>query len=197
MFQLGNDGMADNDRSKDKSLEALDFIINVLREHEQNLDKSIDQLATVTEQIGETDTLNANLKKAEEKLDYLLKEVTSLAGYLENSPKEVAPTERKERELHTNSSPAASPAVLQAGLSIIMQCTMWEDFQILAIHPQTLTFSYNENEKVFQASALKGNQLITYAGALPSFPLILKMWLSRNLEIAEQNIFEGQLDKPE
>ena len=46
--------MSENPSSKDKSLETLDFIINVLKEHEKNLDSSIDELTTVTEQIAET-----------------------------------------------------------------------------------------------------------------------------------------------
>jgi hypothetical protein len=189
--------MAENRGSKDKSLEALDFIINVLREHEQNLDKSIDQLATVTEQIGDTEELSGKLEKAEEKLDNLLKELTSLAGYLAKAPKEAVSTDVKDRGLQIQAAPALSPAVFQAGLSVILNCKTWEDFQILAIHSQTLTFSYDENAKVFQADALKGNQMITYAGVLPSFQLILKIWLSRQLDVAEHNIFEGSLDKPE
>jgi seryl-tRNA synthetase len=188
--------MAENRGWKDKSLEALDFIINVLREHEQNLDKSIDQLATVTEQISGTEELNGKLEKADEKLDNLLKELTSLVRYLANPPKEAAPTGMKERGLQAQEASALSPVVFQAGVSVILNCTTWADFQILAIHPQTLTFSYDENEKVFRANALKGNQMITYAGAPPSFPLILKMWLSRQLDVAEHNIFEGSLDKP-
>ena len=43
--------MSENPGSKDKSLETLDFIINVLKEHEMNLDKTIDELSTVVEQI--------------------------------------------------------------------------------------------------------------------------------------------------
>ena len=49
--------MAANPGSKDKSLEALDFIINVLKEHEQNLDKSISEFASVTEQMGNIDVI--------------------------------------------------------------------------------------------------------------------------------------------
>jgi hypothetical protein len=64
------------------------------------------------------------------------------------------------------------------------------------MHAQALTFSYNEDEKVFQADALKGNQIIKYTGALPNFSIILKTWLSRQLAITERNILEGFLDKP-
>ena len=63
------------------------------------------------------------------------------------------------------------------------------------MHPQTLSFSINETDKVFQAEAVKGNQIITYTGSLPSFSLILKAWLSQQVGIGELNIFEGSLAK--
>jgi hypothetical protein len=43
--------MVENPGSRDKALEALDFIFNVLKDHEQVLDKSIRDLAIVTEQM--------------------------------------------------------------------------------------------------------------------------------------------------
>ena len=64
------------------------------------------------------------------------------------------------------------------------------------MHVATLSFTYKEAEKVFQAEALRGNQVIVYAGALPNFSKILKAWLSKELDVSEQNILEGFLDKP-
>ena len=84
--------MGETPDSKDKSLEALDFIINVLKQHEQNLDKSIDQLATVVEQIGNTDALRGKMETVEEKINNLQKEVTNLIGYLSNDLKIPHPT---------------------------------------------------------------------------------------------------------
>jgi len=40
--------------SKDEALEALDFIINVLREHEKDLDRLINELGTITGRLGDT-----------------------------------------------------------------------------------------------------------------------------------------------
>jgi len=185
--------MAENRGSKDKSLEALDFIINVLKEHEQNLDRSIDQLATVTEQIGGTEELNVKLEKAEEKLNNLLKEVANIVGNLPKAAKETSPTAGKERELRSQTTFFESPTEVHGGLSLILHCKTWEDFQTLATHAQKLTFSYEEGERVFQANALKGNQMFTYAGALPIFSLILKIWLSKQFDISEQNILEGSI----
>jgi seryl-tRNA synthetase len=188
--------MAKDPGSKDRSLEALDFIINVLKEHEQNLDKLINQLATVTEQIGDIDALNGKVENVEEKINIMQKEVTNLIGSMSNAPKEALQAAVKEQELQAQATPAVSLGVVQGGTSVILRCKQWEDFEVLAMHAQALTFSYNEDEKVFQADALKGNQIIKYTGALPNFSIILKTWLSRQLAITERNILEGFLDKP-
>jgi len=188
--------MAGNPGSKDKSLEALDFIINVLKEHEQNLDKSINEFATVTEHVGNTDALNGKLEKVEEKISTLQKEITNLIGILSSSPKETLSTVVKKQEPQTETKPGTSVALVQGGLSVILHCKQWRDFQALALNAQTVSFNYKEAEKVFQAQALKGNQLILFSGIPPNFSIIFKTWLSKQLGITETNILEGFLDTP-
>ena len=188
--------MAGNPGSKDKSLEALDFIINVLKEHEQNLDKSISEFAAVTENVGNTDALNGRLEKVEEKIGTLQKEITNLIGILSNSPKAALSAAIKKPELQTEATYASSMAVVQGGSSVTLHCKQWRDFQSLALNAQTVSFSFKEAEKVFQAEALKGNQLILFSGALPNFEIILKTWLSRQLGVAEGNVLEGFIDNP-
>jgi hypothetical protein len=184
--------LAKNPQSKDDSLEALDFIVNVLKEHEKDLDKLINELATVTEQLGDTGELSGKVEKVEEKINSLQKEVTNLITYMSSStpstPKEALPAAVKEQTSQTAPVP-----VLQGKPSVILRCKQWEDFQTLAFQAQTLSFSYKEDEKVFQADALKGNQIITYNGALPKFSSILKAWLSKQLDVPETNILEGVL----
>jgi flagellar capping protein FliD len=195
---IGKDGTWELDRlakdpqSKNGSLEALDFIVNVLKEHEKDLDKLINELTTVTQQLGETGELSGKLEKVEEKIDNLQKEVTNLISYLSSvAPKEAFPAAVKGR---VDEAAQAAPAmVVQGGPSVILRCKQWEDFQTLAFQAQTLSFSYKEDEKVFQVDALKGSQIISYSGALPKFSAILKAWLSEQLDVPEKNIFEGIL----
>ena len=194
MSGLEMEEMAGNSGSKDKSLEALDFIINVLKEHEQNLDKSIAEFAEVTEHMGNTDVLNGRIENVEEKLGTLQKEITSLIGILSNSPKEKMSFLAKKQDLQTEATCVASVALVQGGPSVNLHCKQWRDFQSLALNAQTVSFSYEEAEKVFQAEALKGNQLIIFSGALPNFGVILKTWLSRQLGVEEGNILEGSID---
>jgi hypothetical protein len=52
--KIGVELMSKRPQSKDEALEALDFIVNVLKEHEKDLDRLINELGTVTEQLGET-----------------------------------------------------------------------------------------------------------------------------------------------
>jgi seryl-tRNA synthetase len=187
---VGVDILAKNPQSKDDALEALDFIVNVLKEHEKDLDKLINELATVTEQIGDNGELSAKVEKVEEKIDTLQKEVTNLIGYVSNAPKEALPAVSAKQ---ANETAPAAVATVQSGPSVIMRCKQWEDFQTLALKAQTLSFTYKEEEKVFQAEAIRGNQFITFNGALPKLSNILKMWLSKQLEVPERNIVEGTL----
>jgi hypothetical protein len=185
---LGADALAKDPQSKDEAFEALDFIVNVLKEHEKDLDKLISELATVAEQLGETGELVGKVEKVEEKINSLQKEVTSLIGYLSSAQKEAIHANVKAQAGET-----ASLVTVQGGPSVILRCKQWEDFQTLAFQAQTLSFSCKEEEKVFQADALKGNQVITYSGQLPKIPPILKSWLSKQLNIPEKNILEGIL----
>ena len=181
--------MADNSNSKDKALEALDFIINVLKEHEESLDKSIDALATITEQMGDPSSLNGKVEKIEAEINSLQEEVANLISHLPTTQKEMQSVVSKE-QMHPLVQPESSMVP-----SLILGCRQWEDFIIFASNAQTLSFGYNEAEKVFQANALKGNQIITYKGSLPNFSIILKAWLSEHLAVPEHNILEGSLEK--
>jgi len=178
--------MSKKPQSKDEALEALDFIVNVLKEHEKDLDRLINELGTVTASLGETGELSTKVEKVEERIGGLQNEISSLINYLSTSPREApALTEAQKTEV--------MQASMIHGPPVILRCKQWEDFQTLAFQAQTLSFMVKEAEKTFQADALKGNQIITYSGEIPKFAALLKMWLSKQLEIPEQKILEGVL----
>jgi hypothetical protein len=186
--------MAENPGSRDRYLEALDFIINVLKEHEQALDKSIQELETVTNLRASSGISEAKVEKIEQKLEGLQKEVAKLVGSLSIAPKSPS-TPLSQQDPTAKLTPAISPPIVQGTPSIVLNCKQWEDFQLLAMNSQTLFYSIKENDKVFQVEAVKGNQIITYTGGLPSFSLILRVWLSQQLNIVRQNLFEGLIEK--
>jgi hypothetical protein len=178
--------MSKKPQSKDEALEALDFIVNVLKEHEKDLDRLINELGKVTETLGETGELSYKVEKVEERISGLQNEINSLINYLSASPRE-APVLTEEQKAEV------VQASVMHGPPVILRCKQWDDFQTLAFQAQTLSFMYKEAEKTFQADALKGNQIITYSGELPKFTALLKMWLSKQLEIPEKKILEGVL----
>ena len=187
--------MAKNPQTKDDALEALDFIVNVLKEHEHDLDKLINDLSTVTQQIGDTGALSSKVEKIEEKINKLQTEVTNLIGYLSTVPKETLMTVSKEQttQIQPVQAATASSVQMQGGISVVLHCKQWEDFQGLAANAQTMSFTYKEDERVFQVDALKGNQILSYSGPLPKFSSLLKASLSKQFSVAENNILEGVL----
>ena len=175
--------------SKNDALEALDFIVNVLKEHEKDLDKLINELGTITERLGDTGVLSGKIAKVEERLTTLQNEIANLITYLSASH-EAPPV---LTQLTQEQKPEASQVRTVQGPPVILRCKEWEDFQTLANQAQTLSFLYKEAEKTFQADALKDNQIITYSGELPKQTPLLKTWLSKQLNIPEKNILEGIL----
>jgi hypothetical protein len=193
-----NATLAKNPQTKDDALEALDFIVNVLKEHEHDLDKLINELATITEQIGETDALNGKVEQVEEKIDKLQCEVTNLIGYLSaplNETSVIVAKDQTNKDQQSQTTTAPPLSFTEVGVSLVMNCKKWQDFQSLAKHAQTIPFSYKEDEKVFHVDALKENKIISYNGPLPEFSVLLKSLLSKQLDVAETNILEGTLKK--
>ena len=185
--------MSDKRPSKDEALEALDFIVSVLKEHEKDLDRLISELGTVTEKMGETGEFNGRLEKVEQRLNGLQSEITNLITYLSGShgaqmvpssqPVNVSVPQRQEtatfRELH--------------GPPLIVRCKEWEDFASMASGAQTVSFMYREFDKTFQVDAIKDNQIVTYSGEVPKPSLLLRSWLSKQLSIPERKAVEGVL----
>jgi DNA repair ATPase RecN len=181
--------MAKNPQQKDEALEALDFIVNVLKEHERDLDKLISELATVTEQMGEPGELSEKVNQVEEKISGLQKQVNDLVGAV-SGYRGAAPMVTVDQPV----APATSMlATAPAAPTVVLQCKKWEDFKNLAAGAQTVSYSYKEEEKLFQAEALKGNHVMSYNGSLPEFSALLKSFLSKDLRVPEQGIFEGVL----
>jgi len=178
--------MSKKPHSRDEALEALDFIVNVLKEHENDLDRLIGELGTVTGQLGETGELTCKVENIEEKICGLQKEISGLVNYLSQTEDQNSPV------IKENCCEPAKQAIVQ-GPPVILRCKKWDDFQTLAVKAQTLSFMFKDVEKTFQADALKGNQIITYSGPLPSYESLLKMYLSKQLEVSEKQILEGVL----
>jgi hypothetical protein len=179
--------------SKDEALEALDFIVNVLKEHEKDLDRLINELGNVAEKMGDTGEISGKVEKVEERLTTLQSEIANLISYLSTAPHGTAAMPPPVGIVGQRSGEPQAQASEARGPPVILRCKQWEDFQTLAYQAHTLSFLYKDAEKTFQADALKNNQIITYSGDLPKFTSLLKTWLSKQLDIPEKKVLEGIL----
>jgi len=158
---------------RNEALEALDFIISVLKEHEKDLDRLIGELGKVTGKLGQSGGEMSNkIERVEERLATIQSEVASLIKEL--------------------SSPKGMPQASR-GPPVIVRCKQWEDFKVLAKSAETVSFLFKEAEKSFQADALKEGRVLTYNGEFPRDAKLLKFWLARELGVPEENVFEGVL----
>ena len=164
--------------NKNEALEALDFIINVLKEHEKDLDRLVSQLGIITESLGETGEITSKFENIEDRISTLQGEITNLIKYL-GTPQEVAP------------SSAHSP---QKTATVNVQCKQWDDFKNLAADAETVSFLFKEEEPSFRADVLKNGRIISYTGDFPQNARLLKLWLSKELNVAADDVFEGALN---
>ncbi|UCC32964.1 MAG: hypothetical protein JSW53_04005 [Candidatus Bathyarchaeota archaeon] len=172
--KLGEDKDVSKKRSRDEALEAVDFIINVLKEHEKDLDRLADKMGTTLEQYGESGELAGKMDDVEGRLARLQTQISDLIKIISQ----------------TQESPTLAA---HHGPPVIVRCRQWEDFKNLAIEAETVSYLQKETERTFQADALKGGRVLTYTGDFPNNSRLLKAWLSKELNIPEEDIFEGAL----
>ena len=159
--------------SKNEALEALDFIINVLKEHEKDLDRLISQLGIITESLGDTGEITGKIEKIEDRITTLQGEITNLIKHL--------------------ASPQKTPSYTH-GPPVIVKCKQWEDFKTMAAGAETVSYFFKEAERSFQADALTKGRIVSYTGEFPQDTRLLRLWLSRELDVAEEVVVEGVLN---
>ena len=158
--------------TKDEAFEALDFIINVLKEHEKDLDRLVAELGKTSERLGGTGELSGKIERVEERLSSIQTEISNLINYI--------------------STPREAP-VYSHGPAVIVRCKKWEDFKTLSTNADTVSFLFKEGDRTFQIDALKEGKVLTYSGELPQDTRLFKIWISKELKIPEEKILEGVL----
>ncbi|MFA5363709.1 MAG: hypothetical protein WC325_00825 [Candidatus Bathyarchaeia archaeon] len=164
--------------NKNDALEALDFIINVLKEHEKDLDRLINQLSIITESLGETGEITGKIEKIEDRITNLQDEITSLI-------KNVVSNQQQQEVPHSSNVRSSS---------VTVKCRRWEDFKQMAACSETVSYTFKISDNSFKADAIKNGRILTYIGEFPSNTNLLKLWLSKELKVAEEDVFEGELD---
>jgi hypothetical protein len=188
--------------SKNDALEALDFIISVLKEHEKDLDRLINELGVITQKIGDKGESAEKIERIEDRLSLIQTELTELTKFLSlpagKPPAALAQAQAKaqaqmQAQAEAEPEQTAPPTAFTGGPPVIVRCKQWEDFKLQAFKADTISFLYKDAEKSFQADALKNGHVFTYSGTLPESPCLLKAWLARELGTSEIKIFEGIL----
>lgn len=203
--------MSHKPQSKDEALETLDFVVNVLKEHEKDLDKLIGELATITGQIGSTSELTGKVEKIEQNVTDLQSEISNFINCLsirstQPSNSMISLTSREtmtpiDTDVNTPKTLTGVQRIVAPimkssfipNMPVILRCKQWDDFQSLAFQSQTMSFMVKEAEHTFQVDALKDNQIMTYTGDLPKIPVLLKIWLMKQLSVDEKKVLEGVL----
>jgi len=158
--------------TKNEAFEALDFIINVLKEHEKDLDRLVAELSKTTEKLGGTGELSGKIEKVEERLSAIQTEISNLINYISTS---------RQASIYSH-----RPAV-------IVRCKKWDDFKTLSTNAETVSFLFKEAERAFQIDALTEGKIVTYSGEFPQDTRLFKIWISKELQIPEEKILEGVL----
>ncbi|MCX8204453.1 MAG: hypothetical protein N3H31_02230 [Candidatus Nezhaarchaeota archaeon] len=152
------------------ALDALDLVINVLKEHEKELDKLVNELKKLIEKLSALEGLAKRIGGLEEKLSMIeAKAKLERAKLIEEKPP------------------------LPQGPLLMLRFKSWEEFREAAQGSEIASYFVRkeDEEELIQVEALKGRMLLTYVGPIPDAKPLIKSWLSGELEVPRQNIFEG------
>jgi hypothetical protein len=166
---------------ENKNPGSLDFIENSLNENSKDLRELNSEIQEISQQLKDVNELKAAISR----LSDLLSQSMSQRG---------SETEMKK----TSDTPdhKMSPTTIEATTTsdyFVVKCTNWEDFEAHAKGVQQVVFAIRESDRVFEADAVKGNQIIAYIGKVPEVNELLKVWLSSKL--GSTSAFEGTITK--
>jgi hypothetical protein len=178
---------------------ANDFMMSMLKENSEDLNALLNEVRKVADRVENVCELST-YKRVEEKINSLQKDIKEL---LETKQYAVVDTETPAPvPVFDPVPPVAEVKAVPRGPTeitevrsspIVMRVSSWDDFLAFASKAQAVSFVYRESDKMFEADALKNNQILAYIGAIPKATLLLKLWLSSRLEVPEGKIFEGTL----
>jgi len=156
----------------ESSSEALDFVLKSLEKFQANFKRLISQLRGIGESQGLSVEETEKLKDVKVHLSAFQREISNTVNSLSGLPT-------------TNS------LVSVRGPPLIIRCKNWEDFKRHVLNADTISFLCQEEEKTFQVDAVKGGNVYTYSGEVPSGTALLRTWLSKEVDVEEDEVLEG------
>ncbi len=172
---------------------AYETIMSSLKENNDDLNTLLNEVRTISDRIGDVCELTT-FKRLEEKLLALqnsIAEFTKASQPARNQTTETTPTQ-------TEQAKPQNPFIgypETKNQPMVVKCNKWEEFQNYAKNAETVSFTYRETDRLFEADAVKENQIIAFIGEMPKPDQLLKMWLSGRLGTSEKNVFEGTITK--
>lgn len=179
-------------KSISENPETLDYVLNSLKENSDDLNTLIKEVSKIGDRISDICELSS-FKRVEEKINMLQNQIKALTESLRAVPlQNQIPSPIAELRGRKN-GPLETPD--KSNPLIVSDCTSWKDFQAFASTAQTVYFSYQDSDKTFEAEALKDNKLVAFGGEIPMLELLLKLWLTGQLDTPERKGFDGSLAK--
>jgi len=166
---------------ENKNPGSLDFIENSLNENSKDLREINSEMRELNQHLKEISELKAGISQ----LSDLISQSMSQRGGETDLEKNSAASDRKI------SSPMLE--VPPIGDYFVVKCANWADFEAYAKGVQQVVFAVRESDSMFEADAVKGNQIIAYIGKIPAVSELLKVWLSTKL--GSDSAFEGAITK--
>jgi len=163
---------------ENKNPGSLDFIENSLNENSKDLRELNNEIRQHLKDITE-------LKAVILRLSDLLSQSMSQRGSEAEPEKDSAMSDGKISSTNIEKTPTSE--------YLVVKCANWADFEAHAKGVQQVVFTIRESDRLFEADAVKGNQIIAYIGKIPEVNELLKVWLSNKLGSA--SAFEGTITK--
>ena len=163
---------------ENKNPGSLDFIENSLNENSKDLRELNNEIRQHLKDITE-------LKAVILRLSDLLSQSMSQRGGENELEKDSAMSDRKISSTNIEVAPTSE--------YLVVKCANWADFETYAKGVQQVVFAIRESDGMFEADAVKGNQIIAYIGKVPEVSELLKVWLGTKLGSA--SAFEGTITK--
>jgi hypothetical protein len=159
-------------------------LLEALERNSENLKKVMGSIAGVCEAVD---------GKYEENTEKILKNINSLHADVEKLIKAL----QSKVYVDQGSAPSLSGTEGSDRSVMIMRCQDWEQFESFAVGAKFTGFSYLVSDNIFEADAVKGNQIIAYTGPIPSIEDLLKAWLSNRLAVPKGTVFAGTIEAAE
>jgi len=178
---------------------SLEFVASSIKENNETMDLLLKEMRNISDRIGDVCELTT-FKRIEEKINDVQSGIRNLRDNTQaqvslapaRAAQPAAPAPKTTMPEPQQNLPPP-PELLNPGL--VVRYKDWQDFFAFASGAQTVAFGYREADRTFEVDALKNNQVAVYIGEMPKTATLLKIFLSKQLGISAEKVFEGAISR--